>query len=76
MAKKSSNWGLKSIKTEIEEYKESMKERIGLSEINKIDKPLSKMTKRWRDNIQVNKIREKKYNNKQLGNTENHKDIV
>ena len=28
--------------------------------INKIDKPLSKLTKRQRENIQINKIRNKK----------------
>ena len=42
--------------------------------INKIDKPLSKLTKRKRKNIQMNKIRNEKggHNNRHKGNTENH----
>ena len=31
-----------------------------MRKINKIDKPLSKLTKRQRENIQINKIRNKK----------------
>ena len=38
-----------------------MKQRVGsLRKINKIDKPLSKLTKRQRENIQINKIRSEK----------------
>jgi hypothetical protein len=38
-----------------------MKQRLGsLSKINNTDKPLSKLNKRWRENIQSNKIRSEK----------------
>ena len=45
--------------------------------INKIDKPLSKLTKRQRENIQINKVRNKNGdNNRHGGNPENHLDIL
>lgn len=35
-----------------------MKQRlVSMRKINKIDKPLLKLSKRWRENIQINKIR-------------------
>jgi hypothetical protein len=34
--------------------------------INKIDKPLVKLTKRKRENIQINKIRDKKRTSQQI----------
>ena len=38
-----------------------MRQRVNSSrKINKIDKPLSKLTKRQRENIQINKIRNEK----------------
>ena len=38
-----------------------MRQRVGsLRKINKIDKPLSKLTKRQRENIQINNIRNEK----------------
>ena len=38
-----------------------MRQRVGsLRKINKIDKPLSKLTKRQREKIQINKIRNEK----------------
>jgi hypothetical protein len=42
-------------------YKESTKQGAGsLRKINKIDKPLYKLTRGHRDNIQINKIRNEK----------------
>jgi hypothetical protein len=34
-------------------------ETFFFEKINKIDKPLSKLTKRWRENIQISKMRNK-----------------
>jgi hypothetical protein len=43
------------------QYKESTKPRAGsLRKINKIEKSLAKLTKRQRDSIQINKIRNEK----------------
>ncbi|MBV2150709.1 endonuclease/exonuclease/phosphatase family protein [Sphingobium sp. AS12] len=46
--------------------------------INKIDKPLSKLTKQQRVNMQINKIRNEKggHNNRHRGNPENHQVIL
>ena len=42
-------------------YKESTKQKAGsLRKINKIDKPLSKLIKRQKENSQINKIRNEK----------------
>ena len=45
-----------------------------LEKINKIDKPLSKLIKRQRENIQINKIKNEKgdITNRHRGNSENH----
>ena len=60
--RKLSNSGLKSIKQKLREpYKESTKPEAGsLKKINKIDKPLARLTKGLRDSIQINKIRNEK----------------
>ena len=43
-----------------EQYKESMKQSWFFEKINKIDTPLSKLTKKQRENTQINKIRNEK----------------
>ena len=45
-----------------------------LEKINKIDKPLAKLIKRQRENMQMNKIRNEKggHNHRHRGNSENH----
>ena len=51
------------LKAEINQLQREQLQRINetkswfLEKINKIDKPLAKLTKRHRDNIQINKIR-------------------
>jgi hypothetical protein len=51
------------LKAEINQLQREQLQRINetkswfLEKINKIDKPLAKLTKRQRDNIQINKIR-------------------
>ena len=42
------------------QYKESMKQRAFFEKINKINKPLHKLIKRQKENIQINKIRSEK----------------
>jgi hypothetical protein len=48
-----------------------------LRKINKIDKPLGKLTKGHRDNIQINKIRNKKGAiTTETGNSKHHQNLV
>ena len=45
--------------------------------VNEIDKPLAKLTKQQRQNVQIHKIRHKMGASLQIsGNTHNHKDIL
>ena len=53
------------------------KNSLIFKETTKIDKSLSKLTKRQRKNIQINKIRNKRrHKNRSRGIPENYKDIV
>ena len=49
-------------------------ESLFLEKINKTDNPLSKLTKRQRENIQINKIKNKKgkHNKRYQGNPKSH----
>jgi hypothetical protein len=51
-------------------------ESLFFEKINKIDKPIARLTRGHRDSIQINKIRKGRYNNKKFRNSKNHQILL